>query len=485
MSVLSRVTGMGSAGSLALALLAGGSVLAITAGPRQAQAVEARALQQTVGRATPVDRAIVVSSSWGQVSATSATAAVFGQNLTRADAGQVSAQLRGDFSAGPVRLARPSADWFGMSPGLSDVISAPPSLKGLPARLEVAYRYPVAGHLRLVAGTMPDTAPPPTSGSSGEVYDLQVVVTPPTARKFGLRPGSQLPVSGPMSVLAPGTPVVVRLEVTGIVAPADPGSSFWNADPLLPAPALDRVGGGATWEGAVIADPGEIGMVQQIFGQSGLLFQWELPTGTPGRHAQAQALYHQANQITNQLPRLTGPLAPIAHTLSVSYGLLPALAAFVQASADVGILLWIVYAGLAVAGVVTLLLAARMIAARRSAELALRRARGASLWQLFWLGTGGAAVACGPAAVLAGAVAVLLVPGPPSPAAWWPGIATLAFAVAAPGQPRPGETGRPAAGTRGGAGPGCPGWSSRLRRAPRPRAASRCSGRSRARPTCS
>ena len=99
------------------------------------------------------------------------------------------------------------------------------------------------------------------------------------------------------------------------------------------------------------------------------------------------------------------------------------------------VLLWMVYVGLAVAAIVMLLLAARMIAARRSAELALRRARGASLGQLFWLGSLGAAVACVPAAALAWALAVLLVPGaaPPGPAAWWPGIATLAIAVAGPG----------------------------------------------------
>ena len=125
----------------------------------------------------------------------------------------------------------------------------------------------------------------------------------------------------------------------------------------------------------------------------------------------------------------------MANALSVSFGLVQPLAAFVQASNDVNVLLWMVYVGLAVAGVVTLLLAARMIAARRSAELTLRRARGASLWQLFSLGSRGAAVACVPAAALAWAVAVLLVPdaAPAGPAAWWPGIATLAFAAAGPG----------------------------------------------------
>jgi putative ABC transport system permease protein len=322
-----------------------------------------------------------------------------------------------------------------MNPGLHNVVTALPSLKGLAAKLEVAYRYPMAGHLRLVAGSMPATAPPPTSNSSLEVYQLQVAVTRQTARTFALRPGSQLTIGGFLDITMPGKLIAVRLDVTGIVEPADPGSSFWHADPLLAAPALDRVGGGAIWEGAVIADPGELDMVQQIFGPEFLLLTWEFPADTTRLHGQAQALYNQVNQLTNRTPRLTGPLAPMANALGVSSGLVQPLAVFVQASNDVNLLLWIVYASLAVAGVVTLLLAARMTAGRRSTELTVRRARGASLAQLFWLGTGGAAVACVPAAALAWAVAVLLLPGaaPAGLAAWWPGLATLAFAAAAPG----------------------------------------------------
>jgi putative ABC transport system permease protein len=437
MSVLRRVTGLGSAGSLALALLAGGGVLAATAGPRQAQATGARALQQTMDAVTPLDRTIVVGSSWARVTDAmgSATGNTADQNLTRAEADDVTTQLRRDFGAGSLRLAPPAADWMGMNPGLYLVATPLPSLGGIAAKLEVAYRYPVAGHLRLVAGQMPDTAPAPTSTGSQEIYHLQVVVTPQTASRFALRPGSQLTIGGPLNVAIPGKLTVIRLDVTGIVAPADPGSSFWNADPLLAAPALDRVGGGESWEGAVIADPGEIDMVQQIFGPEFLLLQWELPADTTGLHGQAQALYDQVNQATNRTPTLTGRLAPMANALGTSSGLVQPLAAFVQASNDVNVLLWIVYAGLAVAGVVTLLLAARMIAARRSAELTVRRARGASLAQLFSLGTRGAAVACVPAAALAWVVAVLLVRGaaPAGPAAWWPGVVTLAFAVTAPG----------------------------------------------------
>lgn len=434
-SVLRRVTGMGSAGSLALALLAGGCVLAVTVLPRQAQATGTHALQRTMDGVLPLDKTIVVGSSWARVNDTVQSATGNGSDLTQADIDDVTTQLRRDFGTGPLRLTPRSTDWLGMNPGLSTVLTALPSLRGIPAQLEVTYRYPLAGHLRLVAGRMPATAPPPTSDSSQVIYHLQVVVTPQTARRFALRPGSQLSVGGPLNIATPGKLAVVRLDVTGIVEPADPGSSFWNADPLLPAPALDRVGGGATWEGAVIADPGEIDMVQRIFGPTSLLLQWELPADTSRLHAQAQALYNQVNQLANRTPALTGRLAPMANALGVSSGLVQPLAAFVQASNDVNVLLWIIYDGLAVAGVVTLLLAAWMIAARRSAELAQCRARGASLWQLCWLGTSGAAVACVPAAVLAWAIAVLLVPGaaPAGPAAWWPGVATLALAATGPG----------------------------------------------------
>jgi putative ABC transport system permease protein len=444
MSVLRRVTGMASAGSLALALLAGGCVLAATVGPRQAQATGARALQQTMNAVAPLDKTIVAGSSWTVVNAkmSTATGNLSDQDLTQADVDQVPSQLRRDFSTGPLRLTPRPADWFGMNPGPYLVLKSPPTLQGLPGKLEVTYRYPLAGHLRLVAGSMPDTAPRMAWVGSAAIFTIQVVLTPQTASRYDLQPGSQLAVSTPLdddmeitSGTSLGATIVVRLDVTGIVEPVDRGSSFWNADPLLLAPGLDRVGGASSWEGAVIADPGETDMMQQIFGQSGLLFQWVFPVNTAVPHAQTQALYSQVNQIINQSPRLTGHLAPMATALSVTSGLVQPLAVFIQASDDVNVLLLIVYAGLALAGLVTLLLAARMVAGRRSAELTLRRARGASLWRLFSLGTRGAAVACVPAAALAWALAVLLVPGatPAGSAAWWPGIGTLAFAATAPG----------------------------------------------------
>jgi putative ABC transport system permease protein len=437
MSVLRRVTGMRSAGSLALALLAGGCVLAATVGPRQAEATGARALQQTLARAPSTETTIVTNSNFPLVESTiqTATSTVFGEYLSQSNINKMTAQLRRDYSADGLPLAPPSTDWFGLNAGVSWVHTPLRSLHGIPARLEVNYRYPAAGNFRLVAGSMPDTARQPTETKNGATFYLQVVVTQQTASRFALRPGSTLAIDPPPDMMQPGQEFAVDLDVTGIVEPADPGSSFWNADTLLPGPILSRTSGGEEWDGAVMVDPGELDMVEQIYGQSDLLMQWDFPIDAAGVHGQPSALYNQVNQNVSQTPQLTGRFAPITSALSASSALLQPLAAFIQTANNVNALIWIVYAGLAVAGIVTLLLAARMIAARRSAELALRRARGASLWQLFRLAAGGAAVACVPAAALAWAIAVLLVPGatPAGPAAWWPGIAALAIAAMGPG----------------------------------------------------
>jgi putative ABC transport system permease protein len=433
MSVLRRLTGIGAAGSIALGLLAGGCVLAATAGPRQAQATGQRALQQTMDAVPPLEKSVIASSSWGAVNTVfgggGGTFGGYGLALTAANLATVTSQLRRDFSGGPLPLAPQSADWTAMTADL--YVTRPlPALKGVASKLEVAYRYPLGGHLRLVAGIMPTT---PILGSRAD-HVIQVVVTAQTARTFGLKPGSQMSIGVP-STLNVGLINQVSLDVTGIVAATDPGSTFWKTDPLLPVPTLEYDFGTYVWVGSVIADPGELAAVQDIFGPAGLDLQWQLPVNTARLHGEAPALFNQVNEITNRNPVMTGPLAPMSDVLQVSSGLAQPLIDLVQESNAVNLVLLMVYVGLAVASAVMLLLAARMIAARRSVEFTLLRARGASLRRLFWYGFRGAALPCVPAAVLAWAVAVLLVPNtaPPGPAAWWPGLAALAIATVGPG----------------------------------------------------
>jgi putative ABC transport system permease protein len=424
-----RLTGIATAASLALALLAAGSMLAAVAGPRQAQATATRTLEQTMGGVSPLDKTFVVSGNWNSISNilqvptfdSGSNAAV--PTFTPANLAEIIGTLRSDFGRAPLRMAPQPADWAGMTTALYPATSGLPFLGGIPTKLEVAYRYPLAGHVRLIAGSMPGTA----SGSA-----LQVVVTAQTARTFGLRPGSKLGLSG--SNLNTGQNRQASLDVTGIVAPSDPGSSFWQADPLLSGATLEY-DPAAVWVGGVIADPGESTMIQSVFGVAGLTVQWDLPADTADQQGPAQALYNQVNQITSRTPELTGAFAPISDALTVTTGMQQPLAALVQSTGAVNVLLWMVYVGLAIAGAVMLLLAAWMIASRRYAELAIYKARGASQRQVFLAGFTGAAVAAVPACALAWAAAVLLVPDatPSGPAAWWPGILTLAIATAGPG----------------------------------------------------
>ena len=132
-------------------------------------------------------------------------------------------------------------------------------------------------------------------------------------------------------------------------------------------------------------------------------------------------------------------------------------------------LLWLLYVSLTVAGLAVLLLAARMVAMRRSAEITVIRARGGSLRQIAVGTVRDAALLCVPAAVIAAVLAIRVVPGARpaqgagSAGVWWPPLAAVAVAVfgsrphrglAASAAPPPNRRSPSPAGAG-------PGWSSR------------------------
>ena len=148
---------------------------------------------------------------------------------------------------------------------------------------------------------------------------------------------------------------------------------------------------------------------------------------------------------------------------------------FIATAQSVDTLLWLLYVSLTVAGLAVLLLAARMVAMRRSAEITVIRARGGSLWQIA-VGTGrDAALLCVPAAVIAAVLAILVVPGAGS--AQGAGIGR-GLVAADRGGGRRGPGSRPHRGLAASAAPppnrrppapagAGPGWSSRRRWWPR------------------
>jgi putative ABC transport system permease protein len=439
---MSRITGMGAGAGVALAVLTGACVLAATAGPREAQATSARSLQQTIAQLSPNARTIAVSSPLNQITQDISTVSpqtVTGY-LTPAALGTITSQLQGDLTSGLLRMAPPSQDWAALTSAPRPVTSSLPALKGIPARVEITYRYPETSDLRVVSGSLASQVP----AGDDELFQaptgpvpkvLQVVVTSQTAATFGLRTGSQVQVTSPPSPLT-GDSSTVALDVTGIVEPTDPNSSFWTADPTSAAAQLQTPQGAAPyWVGGFIADPGEAPLLQELFDGPGMIAQWELPIDTSDVGSQAAALHDTLAKEVTQTPTLYGPLAPAAEALTLSSGLIGPLAAYIQAAESLSILLWILYVSLAVAAIVVLLLAARMVATRREAELAVTRARGASLPQVFLLTAAGAATACVPTAAVAWLLSLLLIPNVSAlgTAAWWPGLATLVVAIVAPG----------------------------------------------------
>src|SRR5207247_1012896 len=119
------------------------------------------------------------------------------------------------------------------------------------------------------ATATPPATPPATAtagqspGGAGAAVrvPLNVAVTVATAKRFGLRPGSAIGVNVPNL----GVSGQVVLTVTGVVAPKDPGSTFWTTDPTAARPALVEPDPAAPsyWIGAVFVAPAEVLALQR------------------------------------------------------------------------------------------------------------------------------------------------------------------------------------------------------------------------------
>jgi putative ABC transport system permease protein len=439
---------------VALGLLTLCAVFAATAGIREALVTRTQALRQILAAAPSGSTTIVAAGNWQAVSTALESASLGGaavSNLTAAQITEISGQLHATFGHGAVSLAAASTDWASMTTGANLAQSALPGVGSTQVRLELTERQLLSPYMRLVAGHFPAAPPAPAisktrsplqffANGNPRFYPLmQVVVTKQTAARFGLRVGSKVQVTSPRSLAANGG--VVTFQVSGIVVPVELDSSFWTADPSPLAPTLENPASMTpppVWVGSVIAGPAEADAVQTDFGQGGLTMQWGFPLALGSVTAQqAQPLSDALTSLSAQTPRLSGDVAPVASTLNVSSGLLPTLATYFATAQSVDALLWMLWVSLTITGVAVLLLTARMVALRRSAEFAVVRARGGSLWQLARSAARAAAAVCVPAAVIGAALGVLAARGPGVPAAgsagdWWPPVAILAAAICGP-----------------------------------------------------
>jgi putative ABC transport system permease protein len=419
-----------------LALLTFCAVFAATAGERETLASRTQAVRQTVAQTPPLIRTITVSAAWNDVqrvlsyenSANELT------SVPPATIDAITTSLHTDFNRAPVSLTAAGTDWSSITTPFNPVNGDLPSTGGTLVKIEVTERQPFGPQLRLLSGRFPVATP----GKPGAGEELQVVMTKQTAATLGLHAGSTFAITG-SELASTGAVTSITVLITGIVVPVDPTSSFWGIDPGILAAHQQGPADARYWAGGVIVGPDEADELQSYLGARGLRMEWVFPLNVSSLDGQqVQPLSDALNKIDTQEPVLPGPVEPVGTTLTISSSMLFSLNTFIATAQSVDTLLWLLYVSLTVAGLAVLLLAARMVAIRRSPEIMVLRARGASLRQIA-VGAGrDAAFLCVPAAVIAATLAILVVPGAGSAqgagsaGGWWPPIAVVAVAILGP-----------------------------------------------------
>jgi putative ABC transport system permease protein len=408
------ITGTGVAASLGLALLVLGTVLISVALPRASLSQRTVALRQTVAAQPATSTAVL-----GNLSYTTFDVGFGGVPFAAADLTTARDQLGADLAGDGLPVAPPF--WSGLTPAYAVVTGAGPgTISTLRPQMEVLYRDQLTRFSRRVAGRLPG----PGLTSHGQVV-LRVAVTRATAARYGLRPGSRLG-------MAPN----ITLQVTGIVTPVDPGSSFWQEDPVagtpmpsLPPPQLAPW----YWKGACFISAAEVPLLQAVLPTAPMQVSWVLPLSVA---------HLSASQVTGLTARLNGALAAggmlqdqgrldLTTQVALTSGLLPVLAGFTVEDQAIGVVLGLLFVSLAVIGIVAVVLAAGLVATRRGPEFAVMRARGASLRQVARRALASSAAFTLPAAAAGAGLAVLATPGGSTAISWWLGGCALAAALAA------------------------------------------------------
>jgi putative ABC transport system permease protein len=391
-----------------------------TAAPRELTATSTVALDRTVAGLSGQATGILIGTQWQPLRGRAANLITPGDitdlasevgTPMRPPLSSAAAQRWGGFAINPVAVANP----------------APSARAALPPTLEVAYRSSLATHSRLVTGALPGRA----TVAAG-ITTLGVAVTPAVAARFSLRVGSVI-------VLV----TQLRLRVTGVVDPVDAGLPYWSIDPLPAAPNLEGGNGNTHWVAGVFVGPAELIAFQDaVSGQfvQGTSF---LPLATRAiTPASLPAMLAGVSAVTNaNLPAGIGPVVgPKNHRVQFAFAQQPAVNSSMAAavsgflaqqhsSSAIGAL---IVAGLLVAGLILLLVCARLTVDAYSAELTLLRARGGSTRQAGTRVLGRAALITGPSAAVGGALAVVAVPARGTPLPWLPWLIVAAVAACLP-----------------------------------------------------
>ncbi|MGA5440464.1 ABC transporter permease [Streptomyces griseoincarnatus] len=281
----------------------------------------------------------------------------------------------------------------------------------------------VAEHSRLTQGRLPKAPEDPGPGADS----LEAAVTTETAEKLNIRVGSVVHFPRAEGDLLP-------VHVTGLVAPREPDGAYWSTLPGLDEPDLMVTQGPVPsqyWAGALLVAPDAGPALLAVPGAPARY--WTLapdPSALHGRDLQALSSAVASLEGGPLLERITATISP---HLDVSTDLDDVLGGYARLWSTLGPLVAVAAFGTGTVAAVVLCMAGGLAAERRRAELALLRARGASLRGLAGRLLAETAVVAVPAAALGLLAARLAVgTGRPAQSAVAAGAVALAAALALP-----------------------------------------------------
>ncbi|MFJ3643309.1 FtsX-like permease family protein [Streptomyces sp. NPDC090108] len=276
-----------------------------------------------------------------------------------------------------------------------------PAPSGAPAHVSLMAPDGLGAHARVRSGRLPRTTAP----VDPESPRIEAAVTAETAKRMHIEVGSvvHLPAVGRPPVAA---------EVTGILTPRDPDGAYWSTVPLMQTPSLvpipDSVPVAKYWLGTLlIPQKATPALLSTRFHPSRYWFVAPRLTGLRARGL--DGLRHGVASLENG-PGLSRTRAATGSEADVDSDLDNFLNSFAGLRSTVSPLVSVAAAGAATVAAVVLCMAGGLAADRRRAELALLRARGASLPGLAGRLLAETAVAAVPAGALGLAAALLLLP---------------------------------------------------------------------------
>jgi putative ABC transport system permease protein len=351
----------------------------------------------------------------------------------------VSPWTRSMLGAPAIDVATPFVD--AVAPGINTIGDVPPMLR-------VDYADPVAGGLHYVEGT------PPPAGPLGDTAPAPIATSTATRDKLHLTLGEVITLgdpNGPVVVNSgPGSaPTRSLLKIVGFFEPVDTASSpavaaFWFAHQWLRAPVASTgpaINGFPTLvqrADVLTSVPGMARVLPGITSSGPADAVFTFPLNPAALKADtAAALAQQLGRMTDpsfdspctsaaggSSARVCGPFITTKLGVRIEADAKATLDRFVAARAEVWVVDSFSLAGLATVALITLFSAARLTVARRERDLALHRARGATVRGLMG------------AQAVRGAVVTV-----PALAAGWLGARLVLRAGSHPGQSSGGSAG--------------------------------------------